>query len=125
MRILIADDFDDCATTSAVLLRTEGHAVQIVKNGPAVLNACRDELPDAILLDIALPGLDGYEVAKRLRHEFGASTPRLIALTGFGRPDDRRKSRAAGIDVHLVKPVLFDKLNSALGTERPSLCSNH
>lgn len=114
MRILIAEDSDDCATAAAALLQVEGHAVRIVRSGPAVIDACREELPDAILLDIGLPVLDGYEVAKQLRQQYGAATPRLIAITGYGQPNYRKKSQAAGIDLHLVKPVHFDELNAML-----------
>ncbi len=125
MQILIAEDFDDCATTTAALLRVSGHQVRIVRNGPAVIDACRERLPDVILLDIGLPGLDGYEVATRLHEEFGPATPRLIAMSGLGQPSDLKRSADAGMIAHFVKPVDFDELNSLLSTGRRAVGSGH
>ena len=114
LRILLVEDFADCAKTTATLLRHLGHAVQIAVNGPAALDACRSDRPDAVLLDIGLPGMSGYDFAQSLRAEFGAATPPLIALTGYGQTSDRQRSADVGIDVHLVKPVDFNELKAVL-----------
>jgi two-component system, OmpR family, response regulator len=114
LRILLAEDFDDCATTTAALLRHFGHAVRVTRDGPDTIAACRVELPDVVLLDIGLPKMNGHDVAIRLREEFGAATPRLIALTGFGQPADRRRSVELGIEAHLIKPVDLSELNALL-----------
>ena len=114
LRILLAEDFDDCATTTAALLRHFGHAVRVARSGPDTIDACRVELPDVVLLDIGLPKMSGYDVAIRLREEFGAATPRLIALTGFGQPADQRHSAELGIEAHLIKPVDMSELNALL-----------
>ncbi len=114
LRILLVEDFPDCAAITAVVLQQYGHDVRTVRDGPTAFAACRQERPDAVLLDIGLPGMSGYDVAKQLRDEFGAATPTLIAITGYGRRSDRNQSAAAGIDVHLVKPVDWAELNSIL-----------
>jgi CheY-like chemotaxis protein len=101
---------------TAVVLSQYGYAVQVARNGPEALAACRQERPDAVLLDIGLPGMSGYEVARRLRDEFGSATPFLVAVTGYGRTGDRRQSAAAGIDVHLVKPFDMNELDWILST---------
>jgi CheY-like chemotaxis protein len=119
LRILLVEDFADCAAMTAVVLREYGHDVRVARNGLEAFAACRSERPDAVLLDIGLPGMSGYDVAKQLHDEFGEATPKLIAVTGYGRLGDRNQSTAAGIDVHLVKPVDWAELNSILGTISP------
>jgi CheY-like chemotaxis protein len=114
LSILLAEDFDDCATTTAALLRHFGHTVRVTRDGTETIDACRVELPDVVLLDIGLPKMNGYDVAIRLREEFGAATPRLIALTGHGQPADQRRSSELGIEAHLLKPVDMRELNSIL-----------
>ena len=114
LSILLAEDFDDCATTTAALLRHFGHTVRVTRDGTETIDACRVELPDVVLLDIGLPKMNGYDVAIRLREEFGAATPRLIALTGYGQPADQRRSAELGIETHLIKPVDMSELNSLL-----------
>jgi two-component system, sensor histidine kinase len=114
LRVLIVEDFADCAKTTATLLRHLGHSVQIASNGPTALAACRADRPDAVLLDIGLPGMSGYDFAKSLRAELGAATPPLIAVTGYGQTCDRQRSADVGIDVHLVKPVDFNELKAVL-----------
>jgi two-component system, OmpR family, response regulator len=116
IHILLVEDLADCAAITAVLLSQYGYVVRVARNGPEALAACRQERPDAILLDIGLPGMSGYELAKRLRDEFGSATPFLVAVTGYGRSGDRRQSAAAGIDVHLVKPFDMKELDSILST---------
>jgi CheY-like chemotaxis protein len=123
LRILLVEDFADCAAMTAVVLREYGHDVQTARDGPSALAACRQQLSDVVLLDIGLPGMSGYDVARQLRDEFGVATPTLIAITGYGRAADRDQSAAAGIDVHLVKPFDWAELNSILGALERSLAN--
>jgi len=120
LRILLVEDFADCATMTAAVLRQFGHTMRVVNDGPQALAACRDECPDAVLLDIGLPGMSGYDVAKQLRAECGTATPFIIALTGYGRAADVAQSADAGIDLHLLKPADLYELNAILGRiEKP------
>jgi len=102
-RVLIVDDNRDAADSLAMLLRLGHHEVLAVSSGQEALDAVRSFRPDLVLLDIGLPDLDGYEVARRLRAAGYQST--LTALTGFGQAEDRERTRRAGFDHHLVKPV--------------------
>jgi len=90
----------------AILLRNVGHEVRIEHDGLAAIKELTRELPDVVLLDIGLPGISGYEVAKRLRQHPGGESVRIYAMTGYGQEDDRRRSMEAGFDGHLVKPVI-------------------
>ena len=122
LRILLVEDYPDCAAMTAVVLNQYGYTVRVARNGSDALAACRQQRPDAVLLDIGLPGMSGFEVAKQLRDEFGPATPYLVAVTGYSRPTDFRQSAAAGIDVHLVKPVdmnELDRILSALPNGKP------
>jgi signal transduction histidine kinase len=105
LRILVVDDNADGANSLAALLRLDRHEVWTAHDGPAGLAAVRERRPDVVFLDIGLPGLDGYEVARRIRCEPGLGGVALVALTGYGREDDQRRSREAGFDRHLVKPI--------------------
>jgi CheY-like chemotaxis protein len=107
------DDNVDAAESLALLLRLAGHEVRVVHDGPAALETAQAYHPDAVLLDIGLPGMSGYEVAERLRAEPGGAAL-LVALTGYGRQEDRRRSQAAGFDVHLTKPVAPEELERVL-----------
>jgi signal transduction histidine kinase len=109
-RIVIADDHEDALDSCARLLRMRGHEVHIARTGPEAIEVAGRVRPDAMLLDIGMPGLDGYETAKRIRSEPWGRKILLIAQTGWGRNEDRRRSTAAGFDVHLVKPISFDQL---------------
>jgi signal transduction histidine kinase/CheY-like chemotaxis protein len=103
-RVLIVDDNEDAANSMALLLNHEGHTAESVYSAAEALErALAPEHPDLILLDIGLPGMDGYEVARRLRAR--GSTAELVALTGYGQIEDRQRAEAAGFDAHLVKPV--------------------
>ncbi len=115
LRVLVVDDNVDAAESLAMLLRYSGHEVRAVHTGPRALQAAQAESPDVILLDIGLPGMDGYEVARRLREQ-GAGKVHLIAMTGYGQETDRQRSQDAGFDFHLVKPVDLAKLQELLGT---------
>lgn len=103
-RVLVVDDNADAAQTLAILLRAAGHTVRLALDGPHALQAAQDFDPEAVFLDIGLPGMDGYAVAKRLRAAGGAMRL-LIALTGYGQAEDQRRAFEAGFDRHFVKPV--------------------
>jgi PAS domain S-box-containing protein len=109
LRVLVVDDNVDAAKTLGQLLRLAGHEVSLAHDGAAALAAAVAAPPDLVLLDIGLPGMDGYAVAARLRAAGHAGTA-LVALTGYGREDDLRRSRDAGFDHHLVKPIDFGQL---------------
>jgi PAS domain S-box-containing protein len=119
LRILIVDDNVDAADSIAMLLGMEGHQTRTVNTARAALLAVPDFEPDVVLLDIGLPEMDGYEVARRLRAQNGRHEMRLVAVTGYGQPGDRRRSQAAGFDEHLVKPVEPALLNELLRRVRP------
>jgi CheY-like chemotaxis protein len=104
-RILIADDNRDSAETLAALLRLEGHDVTSVHDGPVALSAFTEIKPDVALLDIGMPGLTGYEVARRMRQSNSGTSLTLIAITGWGQDIDKERAYAAGFDHHLTKPV--------------------
>jgi signal transduction histidine kinase len=114
-RILIVDDNVDAAESLAMLLELFGHQVRTAYGGPAALEAVESHRPEVVLLDIGLPGMDGYEVARRLRRNPALSGVTLVALTGYGQENDRRKTHDAGFDHHLVKPVDTDDLARLLG----------
>jgi CheY-like chemotaxis protein/anti-sigma regulatory factor (Ser/Thr protein kinase) len=115
LRILVVDDNADGAESMALVLRQEGHQVRVAYDGPSALDAARALAPEVVLLDIGLPnGMDGYEVARRLRALPDAAGARLIALTGFGADGDGQRSRAAGFDRFLTKPVDLAALNELL-----------
>jgi two-component system CheB/CheR fusion protein len=105
VRVLVVEDSRDAAATLCLLLRGLGHEVHMAHDGPAALEAARQHRPDVVLLDIGLPHMDGYEVAQRLRQQPETQGAVLVAMTGFGQEEDRRRSAAAGFDHHLVKPV--------------------
>ena len=104
-RILIADDNRDSAETLAALLRMEGHEVTSVHDGPVALTAFNELKPDVALLDIGMPGLTGYEVARKMRQSNAKTPLTLIAITGWGQDIDKERAFAAGFDHHLTKPV--------------------
>ena len=104
-RILVADDNVDAAESLTALLRVWGHDVQMVHDGPAALEVAPGFVPAVVFLDIGMRGMDGYEVARRLRRVPALKQARLIALTGFGGDQDRRRADQAGFDRHVTKPV--------------------
>jgi PAS domain S-box-containing protein len=112
-RVLVVDDNPDAVDSLAVLLRAEGHVVEIAFDGSGALVVASRFRPDVIFLDIGLPGMDGYEVARRLRREPGPA-PWLVALTGYGQEEDRRQALAAGFDEHVVKPASMPRLADLL-----------
>jgi PAS domain S-box-containing protein len=104
-RVLVVDDNKDAADSMASLLRMQHHVVQTAYSGPAALGAARVFRPEIVFLDIGLPGMDGFEIARRLRQFPETRGSRLIALTGYGQAEDRRRSEEAGFDQHCVKPL--------------------
>ena len=104
-RLLIVDDNKDAALSLAMLLRLQGHDVQIAHDGPTALAVAESYSPHLILLDIGMPGMDGYEVARRLRARPGLESVILAALTGWGQQEDRRRTAEAGFNHHFVKPL--------------------
>jgi len=113
-RILVVDDHHDSAESLATLLRLLGHEVRVVYDGPAALETARTFKPQVGLLDIGMPGMDGVELARRLRRDPELKDALLVALTGYGRDEDRQRSSEAGFDAHLVKPVDVPALNALL-----------
>ena len=113
-RLLVVDDNKDAAESMSMLLEMWGHDVAYAYDGPTALETAEQWRPEAVFLDIGLPGMDGYEVAERLRELPQAKDAVLIAITGYGQEDDRLRSRQAGIDHHLVKPVAPDALRNLI-----------
>jgi CheY-like chemotaxis protein len=113
--ILIIEDNADARDALRVLLELEGHAVEAVEEGQQAIELARAKDPDIALVDIGLPGIDGYEIARRVRAR-DARRPVLIALTGYGQPEDRRRATEAGFDEMLVKPVDPTALTELLAT---------
>ncbi|HUO67050.1 MAG TPA: ATP-binding protein, partial [Gammaproteobacteria bacterium] len=113
-RILVVDDNQDAADSLAMMLALDGHDVRRTYAGAPALACLREFRPDVVLLDIGLPGMDGYEVARLIREQPDGASVRLIALTGYGQESDKSRTRAAGFDEHLVKPVELRRLQQAL-----------
>jgi CheY-like chemotaxis protein len=114
-RILVADDNSDALESLATLLELGGHEVFSAANGALALESAERHLPEVALLDIGMPKLDGYEVARRIRAQPWGRAITLVALTGWGQESDRRRSGEAGFDSHMVKPLDLDKLMELLG----------
>ena len=113
-RILVADDFPQSAETLARLLEKDGNEVQIAEDGVAAVEAAAEFLPDVVLMDIAMPRLDGYQAARRIRQQPWGKQMILIALTGWGQQQDRRRTQEAGFDAHLTKPVNYEAIMTLL-----------
>jgi signal transduction histidine kinase len=123
-RILVVEDHPVAAQMLASALRTEGnHEVEVVHDGYAALEAAKTVQPELVLLDIGLPGMDGYEVATRLREMPDGDKYLIVAVTGYGQAEDRRRSQEAGFDEHLLKPVAMDMLKKLFN--HPKLASPH
>ena len=116
LRVLVVDDNVDTALSFSMLLRASGHDVQTAHDGLKAVQAAIDFRPDIVLLDIGLPGLNGYEVAKKIRMHPDLQHVVLVALTGYGQDSDRQASGEAGFTHHLVKPARFDELQKILAT---------
>lgn len=113
-RLLVVDDNKDAAVTLAMLLRLKGHEVQIAHSGPSALELATTFLPEVVFLDLGMPGMGGLEVAARVRKIQGLEDSVLVALTGWGQEEDRRRTAEAGFDHHFVKPAELDLLESLL-----------
>lgn len=111
-RVFVVDDNEDSSRSLARLLRMNGHDVRIALDGPSALAELAEFTPDVVLLDIGLPGMDGFEVARAIRRMPGGDQVTLVALTGYGQDDDRRRSREAGFNQHMIKPIDFDALEA-------------
>jgi CheY-like chemotaxis protein len=114
MRVLVVEDNRDSADSLRLLLALYGYEVAVAYCGHDGVRAAQQCRPDVVLCDIGLPGLDGYAVARRLRGNPATAQARLIAVTAYGRDEDRRRSHEAGFERHLVKPVDPDDLRSSL-----------
>jgi PAS domain S-box-containing protein len=114
LRVLLVDDNADAVEMMGCLLGQMGHQAFTAADAGQIVPLARAHRPDVIVLDIGLPGMDGYEVARLIRREPGLESIRLVAHTGYGSPEDRRKARDAGFDAHLVKPAGLDELDAAL-----------
>jgi CheY-like chemotaxis protein len=114
LRVLVVDDNADAAELLAESVRMMGHVAHVELDGPAALRAAADFRPDLALLDIGLPVMDGYELARHLRELPGLSAVRLVAVTGYSQEADRRQTDAAGFEDHLVKPIDLGQLQEAL-----------
>jgi len=115
LRLLVVDDNADSVDALGMWLRIEGHRVEIAYSGEEALPIAIEQRPDAVVLDLALPGIDGYEVARRLRREPGFDRVCFIAMTGFGAYSDRERAKQAGFDHHMVKPIDYTAFARLLG----------
>ena len=113
-RVLIVDDNEDAANSLALILELGGHQTASVYTAVDALQRAAAFRPEVVLLDIGLPGMDGYEVARTIQRELAGERPRLIALTGYGQASDRASALDAGFDAHVTKPATTDKLLGAL-----------
>jgi CheY-like chemotaxis protein len=118
-RVLVVEDSPDAATSLRLLLELSGYQVRVAYTGPEGLAAAEAWRPAAVVCDIGLPEMDGYEVARRLRRTAGLEAVLLVALTGYGRDEDRRRAFEAGFDHHLTKPADPEELRRLLGAGRP------
>lgn len=110
LNILVVDDNQDAADTLAIMLRLKGNDVQVRYSGHEGVEAAKILLPDLVILDIGMPGLDGYQACRLIRASSGGEAIHIYALTGYGQLEDIRKSKEAGFDQHMLKPVDFGQL---------------
>ncbi len=115
-RVMVVDDSVDGAESMSVLLRILGHEVRTLYEGTSAIAAAAAFQPEVVMLDIGLPGMDGYEIARALRALPATAGALLIALTGYGQESDRQRTRAAGFDHHLVKPATLEDIERAIAT---------
>ena len=120
LRVLVVDDQVDVADSVAMLVETLGHRVSTAYDGASALAMCRESAPDVMLVDIGMPGMTGYELADRIRRDPALARLHLVAVTGYGRQEDRRRVMHAGFDAHLTKPVTDTGLSEALAAVRPA-----
>jgi CheY-like chemotaxis protein len=113
-RILVVDDCHDTTTSLSLLLTYWGHEARTAASGPEALVLAAEYHPDVVLLDISMPGMDGLELARRLRRELHLGVALLVSMSGFGQEQDRRQALDAGCDHHLVKPADLQELRHLL-----------
>jgi CheY-like chemotaxis protein len=118
--VLVVEDNLDSAQSLAELIELWGHEVRVALDGPAALEAAKEYKPEVVLLDLGLPFVDGFEVARRLRQDPKLARAQLVALTGYHQEEDRRRSRDAGFDLHLTKPIDCDHLARLLSGAEPA-----
>jgi CheY-like chemotaxis protein len=118
-RVLVADDNLDALNSLAMLIELAGHEVRKAADGREALALAEQWQPDLALLDIGMPMLDGYEVVRRIRAESWGARMQLVAVSGWGQAEDRRRAMEAGFDMHFVKPIGFDTLTDLLSQEQP------
>jgi DNA-binding response OmpR family regulator len=130
LSVLVVEDHEDVAQSTAELLTLCGHNVRVAGSGPDALALASVEVPDVVLLDIGLPGMNGWEVAEQLRSQSRGKQPVVVAVTGYGSVADRWRSADAGVDLHLVKPAnptalaeLLDKIRMTLKEQREASAS--
>jgi CheY-like chemotaxis protein len=125
MKVLVVDDNPDAATSLSMLVELLGYEVRTAFDGAEALDVAGEFYPDVVLLDLGMPRMDGYEACRRLRAQPWGAGISVVAVTGWGREDDRRKTQSAGFDQHLVKPVAPDVIAQTLrslaaGADAPS-----
>ena len=113
-RVLIVDDNEDAAQSLALLVRSWGHEAVVATDGPSAISVAEKFTPQTALLDIGMPGMNGYQLARHFRAAPRYADLHLVAMTGFGREEDRKAALAAGFDIHLVKPVGIEQLEALL-----------
>jgi len=117
--VLVIDDNVDAAESLQLALEMEGHEVNVAHDGPSGLDRARELAPDVVLCDIGLPGMDGYAVAKALRHEPALRAMFIVALTGHALPEDQRCASEAGFDAHLTKPATIARIQEVIARAPP------
>ena len=122
-RVLVVDDNIDAATTAAKLLRAGGHRVLVAHNGRTALELAQSFRPEVVILDLGLPELDGFEVAKILRRSAETRDALIVAVSGYGQEEHRLRTHEAGFDLHFVKPVSFEAVLKAVGEKQPRLAA--
>ncbi|MGH7359108.1 MAG: response regulator, partial [Candidatus Rokuibacteriota bacterium] len=117
-RVLVVDDNPDSAAALAMLLELGGHQTRMAHDGLEAVEAAEEFRPDLVFLDLGLPTVNGYDACRRIREQPWGKEMLLVAVSGWGREEDRRRSREAGFDLHLVKPVHYTALAEVLGASR-------
>lgn len=115
-RILLVEDHPEVAHAQALLLQAIGYQVQVAADGPTAVDMARSSPPDIAIVDIGLPGFDGYQVAESLRADPTTAAIHLIALTAYGTVEDRQRALRSGFEMHLVKPASLDQLRNAIAS---------
>jgi CheY-like chemotaxis protein len=114
MKVLVADDNRDAAVSLGMILELGNHEVLVAHDGTEALKIARDALPEAMILDIGMPGITGDQVAREIRREPWGANVLMVAVTGWGQAEDKERASAAGFDYHLTKPVDVDRMEKLL-----------